>query len=230
MLRNSWTSDPSALMARFESLGIISLSVIDQPLSKVATVIQNWLGTSEGRWLFSWNELDFLHVISAGQEYSPHRQKIVAWTPACLPVGTAFLSNEMHGHGPVPVVSKELAANAILLRVSRSPGDEICEFNYLLNGLDRRFVRVMHDGDRWEFFGRGDPLQFEDQVSYQRRRIRDRFTPSMLSLYCDALGFPVGAHAFWTSGNPAFSGEWMTAEEYAGRVARLAARDGEDPR
>lgn len=54
----------------------------------------------------------------------------------------------------------------------------------------RRSIAAANDGGRWVFEQHGSPLGFEDVTAYRNRRVRDRFTPEMLSGYLDALGVP----------------------------------------
>jgi hypothetical protein len=57
----------------------------------------------------------------------------------------------------------------------------------------RRSIYAADDGERWVFNDSGAPFEFEDLDAYGRRRIRDRFTPTMLNDYLRALGVPVDA-------------------------------------
>ena len=51
-----------------------------------------------------------------------------------------------------------------------------------------RAISALNDGGRWSFDTVGTPLPFEDLERYTARRIKDRFTPEMLSDYLAALG------------------------------------------
>ena len=57
-------------------------------------------------------------------------------------------------------------------------------------------VAARNDGGRWTFDRRGPVQPFEETAEYERRRIRDRFTPEMLGRYCRALEVPLDAPAF----------------------------------
>lgn len=57
---------------------------------------------------------------------------------------------------------------------------------YFLNYV--RSIVVAHDGSRWIFETSGQVQPFEEPEAYRSRRIRDRFTSSMLERYCRALG------------------------------------------
>lgn len=59
----------------------------------------------------------------------------------------------------------------------------------------RRLVQATSDTGRWSFREDGDPFSFEDEKSYSRRRVRDRFTPEMLERYLTGLGVPMLATA-----------------------------------
>lgn len=51
-----------------------------------------------------------------------------------------------------------------------------------------RTVSVVQDGAKWRFDANGTIQDFEDVEAYARRKVADRFTPSMLVDYADALG------------------------------------------
>ena len=52
-------------------------------------------------------------------------------------------------------------------------------------------VSATNDGGRWLWQHSGPTYDFEEPAAYERRRIRDRFTPAMLRRYCIALGVPL---------------------------------------
>lgn len=56
----------------------------------------------------------------------------------------------------------------------------------------RRSITAADDGGRWVFSQFGEPFDFEDIETYDRPRIRDRFTPTMLAEFLSALGVPLG--------------------------------------
>lgn len=51
-----------------------------------------------------------------------------------------------------------------------------------------RTVSAAHDGSRWRFDTWGAVQPFERVEAYRSRRVRDRFTSSMLAAYCEAIG------------------------------------------
>jgi len=54
----------------------------------------------------------------------------------------------------------------------------------------RRSIAAANDGGRWTFSETGDRFSFEDPAAYQRRRVRDRFTPDLLARYLMELTVP----------------------------------------
>lgn len=54
----------------------------------------------------------------------------------------------------------------------------------------RRSIACADEGYRWVFETRGAPFDFEDVGAYSARRVRDRFTPTMLDRYLSELGLP----------------------------------------
>jgi hypothetical protein len=51
-----------------------------------------------------------------------------------------------------------------------------------------RTISVVRETTRWRFNANGTVQEFEDTEAYKRRKVADRFTPSMLIAYADALG------------------------------------------
>lgn len=51
-----------------------------------------------------------------------------------------------------------------------------------------RTISAANDGGRWRFDINGTPQSFEDEAAYSSRRVKDRFTPTMLARYLHALG------------------------------------------
>lgn len=51
-----------------------------------------------------------------------------------------------------------------------------------------RTISVVRDGSRWRFDANGTVQDFEDVEAYQRRRVADRFTATMLVDYAASLG------------------------------------------
>jgi hypothetical protein len=116
---------------------------------------------------------------------------------------TAFFDSGHHGTDPSTYISKLLNCRAV--RVTGVPhtfktgskgergrwGATIFELIDPRAGLpyDRvRSVYAANDGGRWVFGCHGEVQSFERIVAYSAKRIRDRFTPAMLSDYLSAPG------------------------------------------
>lgn len=56
----------------------------------------------------------------------------------------------------------------------------------------RRSIAAADDGGRWVFSQFGEPFDFERPEVYDRPRIRDGFTPTMLEEFLGVLGVPLG--------------------------------------
>lgn len=83
--------------------------------------------------------------------------------------------------------------------------------NPVLNEV--RAVEAANDGGRWTFVNFGQPLPFETQECYSKRRIQDRFTLQMLNDYCQALGIRYLDDAFYGDGGYLIRN--LTQERYA---------------
>ena len=120
---------------------------------------------------------------------------------------TVLLNDSTHGTdvGLIPMhAARVLGCRAI--RAVAAPGGEgryratILEV-YSPNASERedrlqRFVFAVDDGGKWRFGESGDPFPFEVVQRYSKPRVRDRFTPSMLVGYLQALGVPNAAPDF----------------------------------
>lgn len=110
------------------------------------------------------------------------------WAPSSKPNGTALVANCSLAYN----LAVRCSHRVIEIRVSPSLDEwPICELALYEHGELRRFVRAFRDDPSWEFYQRGEPLDFEDLEAYTRQRIRDRFTPEMLRSYCASLGWDI---------------------------------------
>lgn len=111
---------------------------------------------------------------------------------------TAFFDNGARGTDAGPVAS--YLAKTMGCRASRAVGVPDGDGRYgatilELYGPERteflnyvRAISASNDGGRWRFDTSGTPQAFEDEAAYERRRIKDRFTPQMLSDYLRVMG------------------------------------------
>jgi hypothetical protein len=132
-------------------------------------------------------------------QYNPSVRIVHLWEPTCRQGTTVLRANIEDGWPTLTrAVAQRHAWNYVKVRVG-DPWDTwpICEFEWCLHGETQRFVRVMRDDPRWQFWTTGDQLPFEKINSYQRRRIRDRFSSEMLWSYVGALGWP--QQGLWTA-------------------------------
>lgn len=110
------------------------------------------------------------------------------WAPSSHPDCTAIVANCSIAYN----LAVRFARRVIDIRVSSSSDEwPVCELVLHENGTLRRLIRTLRDDSRWEFYQQGEPMHFEDSSAYERRRIRDRFTPDMLRSYCAALGWEI---------------------------------------
>ena len=82
------------------------------------------------------------------------------------------------------LLSKDAGCTAVVVWLS----DTNRRLDIYDSGRATRHIQASDQDGRWEFDQSGEPLPFEDLEAYQRRRVRDRFTPEMLEAYCAALG------------------------------------------
>ena len=82
------------------------------------------------------------------------------------------------------LLSKDAGCRAVVVWLS----DDNRRLDIYDSGRAIRHIQASDQDGRWEFYQSGEPLPFEDLEAYERRRVRDRFTPEMLDAYCAALG------------------------------------------
>lgn len=116
----------------------------------------------------------------------------------CGPMWTAVFDNSASGTDATSLAS--YMAQRIGCRGLRVVATANCERTYgatifelygpestdFLNYI--RTISATNDGGRWRFDTAGEALPFEDVSCYQKRRIREMFTPRMLAAYLSAIG------------------------------------------
>lgn len=119
------------------------------------------------------------------------------------PRWTAYFDCGVDGSDPEPVIAhlsrtvgcQGLVVSAVPHTIGtglESPGRHGAVQFYLFGPLKTEFLNYVrtissvHDG-RWRFDVNGTVQDFEEIESYEKRRIRDRFTSDMLVRYCAAL-------------------------------------------
>ena len=71
-------------------------------------------------------------------------------------------------------------------------------------GRSVRIVRVMNDGNRWDFYSEGELQSFEQPAYYEKRAIKQRLTRAILVEYMGKLGWSFDRDDFWQSEAPAW--------------------------
>lgn len=119
------------------------------------------------------------------------------WTFFRVGSWTAFFDNGARGTDAGPVTSflaRRLRCRGLRAASSPDGPDTYAATILELYGAHEteflnyeRTISVVNDGGRWRFDQSGNPLPFEDVEAYGKRRIKDRFTHSMLAQYLAAV-------------------------------------------
>lgn len=72
----------------------------------------------------------------------------------------------------------------------------LMEMSFIELGKTVRLIRVMKE-NKWIFYEVGEPLWFEENESYSKRRIADRITYVLLLSYSKKNGIDFDSHAFF---------------------------------
>ena len=62
---------------------------------------------------------------------------------------------------------------------------------YFFNGSEKRLISSIKDGNRWIFFEKGAPQNFEENDMYTERGATKKFNITKLKLFCHNLGIEV---------------------------------------
>ncbi len=154
------------------------------------------------KYLLSEGTLD-LERVRVGRPQSGGRFPISAavYSPCGYPNNCIFIANSSDGWFTfVNIISRRMRLNC--LSFSTSIEGSIYPLNsirYYRDGEEIRMVRTIKDGDKWEFFQRGEPLPFESVSNYNKRRIADRLNRTSLADAVELAGFNLRSAACWHS-------------------------------
>lgn len=113
------------------------------------------------------------------------------WLFAKVGEWTVVFDNGARGSDPLGllmVVGKALSCTTVIAGVDLPeglvyPATSLSIFEQPGSLSPTRYVAAVDDGGSWRFDSTGEPLAFEDVERYDKRKIRDRFTPLMLDDY-----------------------------------------------
>ena len=97
------------------------------------------------------------------------------------------------------VLAGQLPGMSILVRSATAQEYPLTDLQVWDKGESVRYVRAMREEPSWEFFSKGDPMEFENLDHYKRRRIADRLNRDILVEYLARLGWDLASPTFWQS-------------------------------
>jgi hypothetical protein len=180
------------------------MSVLQAPLEEMGGCLTEVLSEKSltARYARSVGALK-LESVYVGRPLSGGRRKLkaVMYCPSCLPSWTVFIANSEDGWQTlVNCLSAKTDSNVISILLS----DDSMEFprnsfELLRRGRTVRTVYSMLDGDRWEFFEKGEVQTFEDPANYTKRKKRDRLDRMIVLRYLSRIGIDPTDECFWAS-------------------------------
>jgi len=152
-------------------------------------------------WTYSNQPLDLGKIyFPAPQKGGAHLPKFAVWQPGNVPHGSVLVPNyrdemiQLMRH-----LNRRFHIRYFSTHLSRDHEKEgICRFEHADETGAQRVVHVIRDRG-WEFFDQGAALPFEKPSYYQQRRIADRLTPAIVTVYLKSLGWNLEDEAFWKS-------------------------------
>jgi hypothetical protein len=133
-------------------------------------------------------------------------EKFVIWEP-CNNQGTTVLYSNRRDGLDSWLYNYSLDTHKNCIRTSlfldkKSEYLPAYKFNYRI-GETERHIHAMLDGNKWQFYQKGEPLPFEKPEYYTKRKIRDRLPNELILSYLKELGWDAESPDFWRSEQPA---------------------------
>ncbi len=168
----------------------MDVTLVDAPLDQAVSDAKKWWNPPEE------TSVPFCVPPMRPYEYKEPNSFGLFWAPSENSGHTALVDNCSMGYN----LALRFGHRVLAMRVS-PPEDEwpICELALYEGGALRRFIRAFRDDAKWDFFEEGEPLTFEHTEFYTKRRIKDRFIPSLLHEYCLKLGWDISPHSLFTT-------------------------------
>jgi len=163
-------------------------------------VLANW--TMEHRFQKSSGDLDMKTIIPPEGSLSGRCPKrVFIFRPNLKSNGTMMVTNIADGWSSLSyAISRLLTCSCYLFGISREDDDHPSSYIMCIKkGILVRIVRSMLDGDKWEFYQKGAPLDAEDPTMYRKRRIRDRVTRDYVIEVAARLSWPLTNSELWRS-------------------------------
>jgi len=133
------------------------------------------------------------------QPYTSTTMAVTIWEPSIKQDSTMLMANFSDGWLTlVHNLGIKYGHELYRLRISSADSEwYVCSLTYYKNGKERRIIQALKDDPRWEFFQKGEPLEFEKLEYYKKRRIKDRFNSSILFEYLNASGWNLESDKMW---------------------------------
>lgn len=131
-----------------------------------------------------------------------HPRKFILWEPKEKLGTTIFLSNLSDGWNTLSyILSRKFNIELIEIATSNYEDKNPMYLFHYMKGETERIVRVMVD-EKWQFYQAGTPFSFEDQESYKKRIIKQRFNYTMIRDYLLNFGWNIDSDKFWGANTP----------------------------
>lgn len=140
------------------------------------------------------------------QPYNPEHRAVTIWEPSVKQNATMLMANFSDGWLTL-VHNLGIKYNHELYRLRISAPDSewyVCSMTYYKHGKELRTIQALKDDSRWEFYQRGEVLEFEKIEYYQKRRIKDRFNRAILYEYLNESGWALHNSKMWEPKNSGF--------------------------
>jgi len=190
----------------------ISITCCSQPALEIDLAIKEIFNAQEGEYWAFWKEKKnrSLKGILSPQE-GAHKLEYAVWSPLIKENCCVFISNRQDGgHTVIHNISLKLRYEMISVYISSlSDKYPLFNFQYYKYGREIRRIYLMLDSDKWIFYSSGDALDFEDKLSYLRKKVQLRFSGAQIIAYLKALGWNLDIEKFWFSDKSIFFGKQL---------------------
>ena len=133
-----------------------------------------------------------------------HLCKISIWEPKNLKGASCFFSKYSDGRYTLILnFCKSYNHKAVRVAFSNKENESttfmLDYFDFSDNNEIERYIYLLKDDTKWNFFTKGEPLYFENVKNYIKRKKVERFNKIIMLEYLQKLGIDINSEQFWES-------------------------------
>ena len=172
---------------------------ISQHLSNITKFPTNWE--------IAQTNLNFMDIYyPEPPDGGSHFMNFIIWEPLNKQGTTVFYINYQDGwNSLIENYAKKFNKTCVQVGMSdENTNFPMFKFKYY-EGTKQRVILSYEDYKKWVFFQKGEKLPFEEDVFYNKRRIKDRLPNSLITEYLKKMGWDIVDPNFWKTDKPVYN-------------------------